>query len=439
MRILIFTGNSSDYTEYVLGYFKGTSPEVMTDIVVIDIKPSNERKEMVGSFSDLTYIYFEEDTTPGAALNQVISGLELDEDIVIMDSKHIPLMEAVIRLKNALDEMPDAFAVGPVSNSFPGWQKADWKDAEEALDWSIEQKNNNYEESLYLYSGVIAFKKTVLKSETVFNEEIKDMGNLILEKCMREYLGHKKMYICRNSGFWDVSGQCGEDILIADEKVFDKLYGMHYINVSGNLNIVEKLLKFTDPDKEINVLEIGCDCGGTLFEIKRIYKKAKLFGTDINKNALRFAAEFANVRYDNIEDEDLDFGVKFDYVIFGDVLEHLRDPLSALIFCKKLLKKEGRVVASIPNLMNIAVMKGLLDGNFTYRDTGLLDRTHIHMFTYNEILRMFEVEAGYKIEDMSMYEGAPKEYDHLIDELVKLGNAEKFMYQAYQYQIVARV
>lgn len=439
MKILIFTGNDSCYTEYVLGYFESTTPEIMTDIVVVDVEPSEERKKMVGAFGDLTYIYFEEYVTPGSALNQVISGLEIDEDIVIMDSKHIPMLEAVERLNAALSEMPEAFAVGPVSNSFSGWQKANWVNADEALDWSIGQKDKNYEESLYLYSGVIAFKKSVLKSKPIFNEEIMDMGNLILEKCMREFIGHKRMYICRNSGFWDVSGSSFEDILIVDEKVFERLYGMHYINVSGNLSLVEKLLKFSDPDKEINVLEIGCDCGGTLFEVKRVFRKAKLYGTDINKNALRFASEFANVIHDNIEDEKLDFGVKFDYVIFGDVLEHLRNPLAALVYCKKLLKTNGRIVASIPNLMNIAVIKGLLDGNFTYQDTGLLDKTHIHMFTYNEIIRMFEGEAGYKIEDMSMYEDAPKDYDHLIDELMKLGNAEKFMYQAYQYQIVARL
>ena len=37
---------------------------------------------------------------------------------------------------------------------------------------------------------------------------------------------------------------------------------------------------------KINVLEIGCDCGGTLFEFKKHFKKAELYGVDINEDYL---------------------------------------------------------------------------------------------------------------------------------------------------------
>lgn len=162
--------------------------------------------------------------------------------------------------------------------------------------------------------------------------------------------------------------------------------------------------------------------------------------TDINEGALKFAAEFAEVQVNNIEDHNLDFGVnEFDLIIFGDVLEHLRDPLGTIVFCKTLLKRGGRIVASIPNLMNIEVMRYLLDGYFPYAEVGLLDKTHIHMFTYNEIIHMFVDQAGYTIENMSMNGQLSGDNDRLADELLKLGKAEKFMYQAFQYQIVARM
>ena len=48
-------------------------------------------------------------------------------------------------------------------------------------------------------------------------------------------------------------------------------------------------------------------------------------------------------------------------------------------------------------------------------------------------------EAGYIIEKMSMVGSLDGENDKLADELVRLGKAEKFMYQAYQYQVVARL
>ena len=195
MKILIYTGNNGNYTRDVLDYLRSIDSAIIADTIVVDVYPSNERKEMMGTDSDFTYAYFEEDITPGCALNQVISGLELEDDIIIMDSKHIPLIGAIDRLKSVLDEIPEAFAVGPVSNSFAGWQRAEWGNAEEALDWSIEHKDVEYEESLYLYNGVIAFGKSVIKPGKVFDEDIKDMGNLMLEKCVREFLGHRRMYI----------------------------------------------------------------------------------------------------------------------------------------------------------------------------------------------------------------------------------------------------
>ena len=55
----------------------------------------------------------------------------------------------------------------------------------------------------------------------------------------------------------------------------------------------------------------------------------------------------------------------FDYIIFGDVLEHLHDPMAALAYCKDFLKEEGRIIANIPNVMHISVIEELLKGNFT--------------------------------------------------------------------------
>ena len=62
-------------------------------------------------------------------------------------------------------------------------------------------------------------------------------------------------------------------------------------------------------------------------------------------------------------------------MVFGDVLEHLKDPERILRECASVLKSDGEILACIPNLMHYSVLHGLLHGNFTYMDTGLLDRT----------------------------------------------------------------
>lgn len=71
----------------------------------------------------------------------------------------------------------------------------------------------------------------------------------------------------------------------------------------------------------------------------------------------------------------------FDAVVFGDVLEHVSDPLTVLRSSLALLDDDGFVVVSIPNVAHGAVRLSLLNGNFDYRDRGLLDSTHVRFFT----------------------------------------------------------
>ena len=70
--------------------------------------------------------------------------------------------------------------------------------------------------------------------------------------------------------------------------------------------------------------------------------------------------------WDLVDDES------FDVVTFGDVLEHLRDPLAVLRMAVAKLKPTGFIVTSLPNVAHGDVRLSLLRGSFEYRDTGLL-------------------------------------------------------------------
>jgi len=72
---------------------------------------------------------------------------------------------------------------------------------------------------------------------------------------------------------------------------------------------------------------------------------------------------------------------RFDAVIAADVLEHLTDPWRCLENIRGLLRPEGFIVLSIPNIAHGAVLGQLLQGRFPYREKGLLDRTHLRFFT----------------------------------------------------------
>ncbi|MDQ6725225.1 MAG: methyltransferase domain-containing protein [Actinomycetota bacterium] len=86
-------------------------------------------------------------------------------------------------------------------------------------------------------------------------------------------------------------------------------------------------------------------------------------------------------------------GERFDVIVFGDVLEHLKDPLAALRAVRPLLADRGSVVASIPNIAHGSVRLALLAGRFDYQPLGLLDSTHLRFFTRASIESLFR-DAG---------------------------------------------
>ena len=88
-----------------------------------------------------------------------------------------------------------------------------------------------------------------------------------------------------------------------------------------------------------------------------------------------------------------------DAIVLADVLEHLRDPDTALALVRTSLRDDGRVFISVPNIANITVRIGLLLGIFEYRDRGILDHTHLRFYTKRTIRRDVE-RAGFRIIEM---------------------------------------
>lgn len=157
-------------------------------------------------------------------------------------------------------------------------------------------------------------------------------------------------------------------------------------------------------EEHARILDVGCACGDNGGALKAA-RKSVLCGIELDSESARIAKEtgvyedviVANI--DNLESSDLEgFKEKFDYVLFGDVLEHLRDPLQAIRLFSSCLRSGGSVIASIPNVAHMSIKANLLVDDFTYTDVGLLDKTHIHLFTYRSIASLF-ASAGLLIED----------------------------------------
>jgi SAM-dependent methyltransferase len=79
---------------------------------------------------------------------------------------------------------------------------------------------------------------------------------------------------------------------------------------------------------------------------------------------------------------------EFDYIVFADVLEHLRDPAAVLRRCLPALKETGKIIISVPNIANWIIRLSLLFGKFDYMDRGILDRTHLRFFTLRSLKQL---------------------------------------------------
>ncbi len=86
----------------------------------------------------------------------------------------------------------------------------------------------------------------------------------------------------------------------------------------------------------------------------------------------------------------------FDAVLFADVLEHLIDPWRVLRESAELLAPGGRIIASVPNLQNLDVLRRLVRGRWQYRERGITDFGHLRFFTLHTIRHLFK-QAGLRL------------------------------------------
>ncbi len=114
-------------------------------------------------------------------------------------------------------------------------------------------------------------------------------------------------------------------------------------------------------------------------------------------------AETAREHYEDFEVADIEnfefpYRGEFDYIVFADVLEHLRDPAAVVRRCIPALKESGKLIISVPNIANWVIRLGLLFGKFDYMDRGILDRTHLRFFTMRS-LRQLMSEVSCEVLD----------------------------------------
>jgi 2-polyprenyl-3-methyl-5-hydroxy-6-metoxy-1,4-benzoquinol methylase len=144
------------------------------------------------------------------------------------------------------------------------------------------------------------------------------------------------------------------------------------------------------------VLDLGCSQGLLARPLKE--KGVEVTGVDIARTE-SLAAELADFHAHDLERPlELPLGRVFDYVVVSDVLEHLKERQQLLRDTRRYLKEGGRLIVSTPNIALWFYRLSLLVGRFEYGARGVLDRTHVHLYTRSTFRREIE-RAGFRVID----------------------------------------
>lgn len=142
------------------------------------------------------------------------------------------------------------------------------------------------------------------------------------------------------------------------------------------------------------VLDLGCSQGLLARPLRE--KQVRVTGVDAGPPEGVAAELHAYHQRDLEQPLELPGGRAFDYVVVADVIEHLRNRQQLLRGARRHLEEDGRLIVSTPNVALWFYRLSLLVGRFEYGPRGILDRTHVHLYTRATIRREVE-RAGFHV------------------------------------------
>jgi 2-polyprenyl-3-methyl-5-hydroxy-6-metoxy-1,4-benzoquinol methylase len=154
------------------------------------------------------------------------------------------------------------------------------------------------------------------------------------------------------------------------------------------------------PDR---LLDVGCSTGAMAGSLTRV--GVETWGIEIDPTfAVEASAVLSKVLVGDAQEMTAQLiaaGEQFDTVVCADVLEHTRDPWTILRNVRGLIRPDGEVVVSLPNVGYVTTILWLIfHRRWRYEDRGVHDRTHLRWFTDLNARDMF-AEAGFQVDATS--------------------------------------
>jgi len=176
---------------------------------------------------------------------------------------------------------------------------------------------------------------------------------------------------------------------MSDAKWYDDYYSKVNNKFSSwNLKILE-LIK-DSYKKRLKILDCGCGDGGLLKKLAQNFKinKNYLYGIDQSKVAINKLKKqgFKNVKASNLESIPYKSNY-FDIIVLAEVIEHLRDKDKVILEVYRCLKKDGLLIISFPNYLNLPWLILRLLAKFLNKPNWIILQPYDKIYSYFGIKR----------------------------------------------------
>ncbi len=417
VSFIILSFHNLNYTRDCIDSIRMTCCPGSYEIIVVDNGSEEEVVSWLKEQTDIKLILNDHNKGFPAGCNQGIKLAARGNDIFLLNNDTVMLPNTLYCMRMALYNDTKNGAAGAMATSAANGQVIPTgNDINKCFSYAI--KNNvpdecRNEKKIWLQGFALLIRHDVQEKVGLLDErftpgnfEDNDYSYRVLEAGYQNILCHSSFLIHYGNKSTDVENEVDKykDLCTRNFNKINEKWGFNTSYYMHQRDEIIELIVEDHPNHEdaFSVLECGCGMGATLLKLQYLYPNIKVIGVEIVEKVAALGRSVCDIYQGNVEKMDLGKLVDgtLDYVIFGDVLEHLKDPYEVLKKCHGILKPAGKIVASLPNIMHYSVILPLLKGHFSFDDEGIRDYTHLHNFTQHNICVMFR-ECGYDIEKMN--------------------------------------
>jgi|GEM_PF-292341 len=203
----------------------------------------------------------------------------------------------------------------------------------------------------------------------------------------RKWLPFTSEFSLALRALWSVIDFRLHELGITSKERYNPILPVHYTLKDFPHSSHRFIIDAIQPDSV--VLDLGCGDGSVAREIR--LKGCQVTGVDLQsgKTVARYFDRY--VQWNLEQDRDLPLRRIYDYVILGDIVEHIVDGIGLMMRVRKVLKENGQLIISTPNVALWLFRLKLFAGRFEYADKGIMDRTHVHFYTRSSLISLLKL------------------------------------------------